>query len=471
MCARSRRWRRIGLVRRVKMSRSKRQSQSRYICSCPTTTMEWRPHPGPQTVFHASGADEILYGGAAGGGKSDSLLVEALRYVGNSQYRAIIFRRTYPELEGKGSGLIPRSRELLYGTGAHYDEQQHIWFFSSGATLAFAHLEHEHSVHNYRSSQFAYIAFDELTTFTESQYLYMLSRLRTLSGLPVRLRAASNPGGVGHAWVRKRFIERLKPFEIRFFKRDGDAEIETHENDPDALSRQFIPARVFDNPTLLERDPNYVRRLKALDTTERKRLLDGDWFASDSGLVYAEFNDANITDEEPERGARIELAFDDGYIDPRAILLVHRNSTRILVFAELYHSRHLPETCIAETLDLASRCGVGRPLVAFGSHEAIELRERFKQNGISARGDLVPLAEGIKNLRRLVHDSNGRRLLHVHRRCAHLLDELRSGYRYDPRGGEIPLDQDNHACDALRMWCWHRARISQAMKGAKRANY
>lgn len=419
--------------------------------------MEWKPHPGPQTVFHASSAFEVLYGGAAGGGKSESLFVEGLRYVGVPGYRAVYFRRTYPELEGKASGIISRSRELLHGTGARYDEQQHIWHFLSGATYGFAHLEHEHSVHQYRSAQFAYVAFDELTTFTESQYVYLLSRVRSVAGVPSRVRVASNPGGAGHTWVRRRFIEKLKPFETRWFKRDGDRDVECLSSDAAALSRQFIPARVGDNPTLLERDPGYLRRLLALDSVDRARLLDGDWFAVDSGLVYGNFTDGNLTDAEPDLARGVELAFDDGYIDPRAFLLIQRTGSGLLVFDELYHSQHLEETCIGELKRLCARHGVRLPDIAVGSHEAVKLRERFRRVGIPARGDKVPLVESIKNLRGLICDSSGVRCLQVHRRCANLLSELRDGYRYDPRGGEEPLDRENHACDALRMWAWLRA--------------
>lgn len=421
-------------------------------------TMDWKSHPGPQERFHASPAFEVLYGGAAGGGKSDSLLIESLRYAHLPGYRGIIFRRSYPELEGKGSGIIPRSHELLDGSSARYDNLQHIWFFPNGGSLAFGVLEHLHSVHKYRSAQFAYIAFDELTTFLFQQYLYMFSRCRSIAGIPARVRAATNPGDIGHNWVRSRFIEKLKPFEIRYFKRDGDAEIETNADDPDALSRQFIPARVTDNPTLLAADPGYIQRLMALDAVDRERLLNGDWFAVDSGLVYRNFTDDNLTDEEPDPLREIELAYDDGYIDPRCFLLIQRTGASVLVFGELYHSHHLEETCISELLSVCEQLGVKPPALAIGSHEAVKLRARFRVANIPARGERVPLVESIKHLRTLFCDFNNVRSIRIHRRCANLLGELRGGYRYDPRGGEEPLDQDNHACDALRMWAWHRTR-------------
>ena len=423
--------------------------------------MNWKPHPGPQRKFHDSHADEVLYGGAAGGGKSEALLAEALRFAHVPGYRALLLRRSYPELEGKGSGLIPRSHEMLTGV-AVYDRQKHTWTFPAGGTLGFGHLEYQSSVFIYHSAQFAYIGFDELTTFLESQYLYMLSRCRSVAGVPARVRAASNPGGVGHAWVRRRFVEKLRPGELRWFKRDGDKDIQTTWNDPDGLSRQFIPARVYDNPTLIQKDPGYIRRLKALDPIDRLRLLDGDWWVANSGTVYAEFADENLTDEEPDPSAPLELAYDDGYIDPRAILFIQRRGDRVLVFDELYHTHHLGEHCIAEVVERCRQLGLQLPVLAVGSPEAIEFKQYLRRANIVARSEQTPIVEGIKRVRRLIRDSQGYRALKVHRRCRALLDELQGGYQYPSPGanggGEIPLDQSNHAVDALRYWVWMRVR-------------
>ena len=483
----------------------------------PQSTCRWTPHPGPQRAFLLSPADELLYGGAAGGGKSDALLAEAVPDLDNPGFHALLLRRTYPELEGKGSGLIPRAAELWPSLGGRFDRHKLLWTFPSGATVGFGHLEHPSSVYAYHSAQFAYIAFDELTTFLEAQYLYMLSRLRSPAGIRVRVRAASNPGGIGHTWVRRRFVEKLRPGEIRWFKRassdeialpplldaalrvqqtgqratqakppspllmtassssgegvggeasggEATGEIEVSPADPSAMSRQFIPARVFDNPSLISKDPGYVRRLKALDPVDRRRLLDGDWWVANTGAVYRSFSDDNLTDEEPADGAPIELAFDDGHVDPRAILFLQRRGDRILVADEMYHVNHLSETCVAEVVARCRARAWPLPEIAVGSPEAIELREYFRKADIPVRTMQTPIVEGLKVVRRLICDSKSYRALRVHRRCTNLLRELQGAYQY-PAGSnshdsETPLDKDNHAADALRYWVWLRARRS-----------
>ncbi|HNT77567.1 MAG TPA: phage terminase large subunit [Anaerolineae bacterium] len=249
----------------------------------------WKPNPGPQTRFMQSPAYEVLYGGAAGGGKSEALLVEALRHVAVPGYHAILFRRTFPELE---RSLIQRSQALYPGLGGVYRSQQRRWAFPSGATITFGHLEGENDQYKYQSAEFAFLGFDELTSFTEAQYLYLFSRARTTarqeSGkpLPVRIRAATNPGGVGHAWVKARFIDPLPPFQIGYFIRENDVERRVAPRIAGALSRQFIPATIADNPVLMEVDSGYRERLMALPLIERERLLNGNWSIAPTGNVF-----------------------------------------------------------------------------------------------------------------------------------------------------------------------------------------
>lgn len=272
--------------------------------------MTWRPHDGPQTLFHRSPAFELLYGGAAGGGKSDSLLLEALRYAHIPGYAAIIFRRTYPQLSQAG-GLIPRSHELLQAR-ARWNGERRRWAFPSGATLEFGHLQYEDDKYNYQGSAFCFCGFDELTQFTEGQYRYLFSRVRTTAtmpdgqAIPVRIRATTNPGGEGHEWVMERWRHWLREphqassGEIRWFKSVDGVEVETDATDPQALSRQFIAANVYDNPALLRNDPGYIQRLEALPLIERARLLGGDWQIRPQGNVFRREWFTRIVDAVPE---------------------------------------------------------------------------------------------------------------------------------------------------------------------------
>ena len=204
---------------------------------------------------------EVLYGGAAGGGKSDALLMGALQYVDVPGYAAILFRQTYTDLT-LPEALIPRAHEWLRPTDAHWSEKTKTWTFPAGATLTFAYLEHENDKFRYQSSAYQYIGFDELTQFTESQYTYLFSRLRRGEGvsIPLRMRSASNPGGAGHDWVKQRFI----------VEREHD--------------RLFIPAKLADNPHLDQEE--YIQSLSNLDPTTRQQLLDGNWDVLPEGYMF-----------------------------------------------------------------------------------------------------------------------------------------------------------------------------------------
>ena len=230
-----------------------------------TRFIPYAPSARQQAALLLSLKLEVLYGGAAGGGKSDWILMAALQFADVPGYNALILRRTFPMLS-QADGLLPRAAEWLSGTGAiGRDSANGVptrWSFPAGGSLVFGHLQYERDKYAYQGGAYQFIGFDELTQFTESQYLYLFSRLRRLevSQVPLRMRASSNPGGIGHDWVKARFLTERRS------------------------ERVFLPARIDDNPAL-DRD-EYVKSLMHLHPYERAQLLSGDWDARPPGSHF-----------------------------------------------------------------------------------------------------------------------------------------------------------------------------------------
>ena len=239
----------------------------------PSRSPVWAPQP-KQAAFMARGEDEALYGGAAGGGKSEALVMEALRQVHIPHYRGLILRKTYPQLEE----LIDKSQRYYprVDPGAVYRVTEHAWHFSSGAKVTFGSLGHSRDRYNYQGRAFDFIGFDELTQFSREEYTYLYSRNRPRGpGTRCYIRATANPGGIGHGWVKERFITPAPPMttiweSIPLMYPDGHSEVRRR-------SRVFVPSTVFDNRALLNNDPDYPARLGALPEAERRALLLGDY--------------------------------------------------------------------------------------------------------------------------------------------------------------------------------------------------
>lgn len=202
-----------------------------------------------------------MYGGSKGGGKTDWLLIDFLEpsLLENPRYRGIIFRRTFPRLRE----IIDRSFQYFLGL-AQFNKGDRCWEFPSGAKLFFGHCQYEESKYDYQGHEYQYIGFDQIEEFTQSQYEFLKVQGRTTDKqIFVRIRATANPGNVGHLWVKQRFIDNREPMVVY--------------KDQLGLTSMFIPAKVYDNPSLIENDPLYVKRLEALPEQDRKALLEGDW--------------------------------------------------------------------------------------------------------------------------------------------------------------------------------------------------
>lgn len=238
----------------------------------------WKPHPGPQTEFCSRGEFEVLYGGAAGPGKTDCLVNLARRFAGVPGYRAIILRRTFPQLQE----ILDRCWKYYPVFGAEWRATEKRWYFPAEAYgerpfVQIGHMQHEDDKYNYQGKEFHFVGFDELTQFTEAQYLYLFSRIRTTDDkIPGQIRSTTNPGGIGHNFCKARFLDPVSPGRTYVDPRTG-------------LSRAFIQGKVYDNPSLMDNDPGYIARLEALPEIERKRLLDGDWDVFD-GQVFKELS-------------------------------------------------------------------------------------------------------------------------------------------------------------------------------------
>lgn len=234
-------------------------------------------HPKQQAYLTWTTTREALYGGAAGGGKSDTLLMSALQYICVPGYSALLLRQTYPQLSGP-DGFIDRCNAWLAGTGANYVSTNKRWTFPSGATLSFDHCERDEDRYKFQSFAYHFVGVDELTQWkTDRVYRYVgFSRVRkpsqsddllrcphcglSAADIPLRTRAATNPGGPGNNWVYERFILDKKP------------------------ERKFMPAKISDNPSL--DSEAYIKGLNELDAIERARLLDGNWEIREEGGMF-----------------------------------------------------------------------------------------------------------------------------------------------------------------------------------------
>ena len=416
------------------------------------------PNEGPQTDFLAAGETDVLYGGAAGGGKSYAMLVDPLRFAHRAAHRALILRRSMPELRE----LIDKSRELYPKAfpGCRYREVEKLWNFPSGAKVEFGFLERDADVYRYQGQAYSWIGFDEITHLpTEFSWNYLASRLRTTdSEIVPYMRCTANPGGSGAQWVKKRYISPSPPNES-FMGNDG-------------ITRKFIPARLNDNPYLAQ-DGRYEQMLKSLPPTQRKQLLEGNWEIAE-GAAFTEF-DRHLHVVEPfEIPLHWERTkgLDYGYASESACVWAALDPTdgTLIIYRELYRkgllATELAEmltnmelndpTSVRGVLDTAcwSRTGTTGPTVA----------ETLIQGGHKLRpADKNRVAGKIQIHEHLKVQPSGRPRMQIFNTCPNLIRELQS----------IPLDRNNpedvdthasdHAYDALRYLIMSRPRINDPM--------
>ena len=308
----------------------------------------FEPNPGPQTEFLSANEREVLYGGSAGGGKSYAMLADPVRYLNNPHFRGLLVRRTTEELRE----LISVSKQLYPQAipDIKFMERDKTWVAPSGATLWLSYLDRDDDVTRYQGQAFSWIGFDELTQWPSPYpFDYMRSRLRTTrdSGLEVYQRATTNPGGPGHSWVKRMFVDPA-PHGQSFWATD----IETQkpltwpkghslEGQP-LFKRRFIPATLFDNPYLAE-DGMYEANLLSLPENQRKQLLEGNWDVSE-GAAFPEWNRATHVVEPyniPSSWTKFR-ACDYGYGSYTGVLwFAVAPDEQLVVYRELYVSKIL----------------------------------------------------------------------------------------------------------------------------------
>ena len=403
----------------------------------------WSPQT-KQREFMARPEYEGLYGGAAGGGKSDALVIEALRQVGIPYYKGLILRKTYPELGeliDKSLHYYPRAYP-----GARYNGSAHTWRFPSGAKIIFGSMQHTQDRQKYQGQAYDFIAFDELTHFLREEYIYLFSRNRPNGpGTRVYIRATANPGGVGHGWVKERFVTAAAPMTTIWEDVEWtDPQGQEHR---DRQSRIFVPASVYDNQALLDNDKNYIRRLASMPEAERNALLYGDWDTF-SGQVFTEWkNDPEHYEDRlwthvvrpfliPESW-RVWRSFDWGYSRPFSVgWYAVDHERRMYRIRELYGCTGTPNVGVqwepahvareikrieAEDPNLKGRqiYGVGDPAIwqSDGTESIGALMER--ERVYFERGDHNRIAGKMQVHHRLAFDPDGRPMLQVFDTCKH----------------------------------------------------
>jgi hypothetical protein len=412
----------------------------------------WQPQPR-QALALSCPAFELLFGGARGGGKTDFLLADFCGGIvtWGKNWRGILFRKTYPELEE----VILRAKELYLPIGAEYHDQKKTFTFNNGAWLRLRSLDRDDEVTHYQGHQYTWVGFDELGNYrTDFQWGYMMTSCRSAAGAPCYMRATANPGGVGHAWIKNRFIEGFEP--------------EKMYRDANGNTRCFIPSKIDDNQALLKNDPGYKNRFDNLPDYLRRALLEGDWDIM-AGQVFDEWRREKhvVKPFALEQGAWHKFyAFDWGYQAPYALVKLAVNGDgKVIQYGELYGclpgeiNKGVKESSpeIARKAKASADAEGVTELVADPScwnkqddHPAVI--EAFQAAGFRcerANNDRVP---GWARLHELLktEDEYNRPMLQVFDTCTQTIRTLPVLLPDEHKPEDVNSDMEDHLADALR---------------------
>lgn len=251
------------------------QSAALEVFSREDINVIWKPQEGTQTALIACPIFEVFFGGARGGGKTESSIGDWLAHSNLYGEHAVglFVRRKFVQLQE----VIARTKQIFPKLGARYNAQEHVWTMANGARLKFAYLEKDTDAEEYQGHSYTRIYVEEVTNFPSSAPINKLrATLRSAVGVPVGMRLTGNPGGAGHNWVKKRYIDP-DPRGFRVIEEKDWVEIDGIMIEV-KLERVFIPSKLKDNALLLRNDPTYVLRLKQSGSAELvKAWLEGDW--------------------------------------------------------------------------------------------------------------------------------------------------------------------------------------------------
>jgi len=427
----------------------------------------FEPNEGPQTEFLAAPEREVFYGGARGGGKSYALLIDPLRFCHKAAHRGLFIRRTMPELRdiiNHSLNLYPKAYP-----GAKWREQEKEWRFPSGARIEFGYAENLTDVLRYQGQSYTWIGIDELPQYpSEDIYNFLRSSLRSVDPeIPVYIRATGNPGNVGSHWVKKMFVDPGEPnasFDVKVPTMVGEK----------IITRRFIPAKLQDNPYLMQTD-DYMIMLSSLPEIQRKQFLEGDWDAFEDSSFPEFSKNIHILDnfDIPNNWMRFRAA-DWGYSSPACCLwfAVDHDNT-MYVYRELYTQRITADEFAQKVLELengeyirygildsstwANRGDIG-PSIA---ETMIKEGCRWRPSDRSPRSRIAGKLELHKRLR--PDEDTGYPSLFILDNCVNLIRTLPM----------LPVDKNNpedvnthapdHAYDALRYLIMSRPRVNDPL--------
>lgn len=416
-----------------------------------------------QREFMDADADEVLFGGAAGGGKSYGQLVDALLYaLKYPRSRQLILRKTFPELE---HSMIFTSLGFYPKNVCKYSASSKKWTFVNGSVIEFGYCATKTDVLRYQGAEYDVVRFDELTHFTQEQYTYLISRIRGVNPYPKMVKSSTNPGGIGHSWVKSRFIDGHTPGKVFSDEETG-------------VRRLFIPSLVTDNVFLMQADGDYVKRLEQLPENERKALLYGEWDIFD-GQVFSEWRNSafgrktrrwsHVIEpfEIPKEWRRFR-AFDFGYSKPFAVVwFAVDNDGRAYNYRELYGCTGTPDVGIKWTApqiadkikEIEEREDKGCAITGYadpaiwnstGSPEG-SIAEMMEKRGIYfEKGNNDRLAGKMQVHSRLAFDEEGVPMIYFFENCKNMIRTLPQLTYDSTRPEDVDTTGEDHLYDAMK---------------------